>query len=220
MRIVDVLGSFDQKIAINLNVCKTSEKLIHELVGSAQEWIALSEAASETRTSIDPSKMNAKFINHYSLPAFDKDRSPTIDEASTIRSNKQLVANPCVLLSKLNPRIPRIWNVPTAGANSYCSTEFVVLEPRQWSTSGLWGALSHPKVLEQISALVGGTSGSHQRVKPADLMNIAIPRLDSSGQTTLDAVTAIGARIEAARSESTILSSLRDTILPSLVSGD
>lgn len=61
----------------------------------------------------------------YSLPAFDNGAIPQIVDGCEIKSSKVEVPRDCVLLSKLNPRIPRIWRVRHDGSlPAFCSTEF------------------------------------------------------------------------------------------------
>jgi len=70
-------------------------------------------------------------VHHYSLPAFDLGQGPDICFGEAIKSNKTIVPDDCVLFSKLNPRIPRIWRINgSARLHSYCSTEFWPLVAR------------------------------------------------------------------------------------------
>ena len=49
-------------------------------------------------------------MEHYSIPAFDTDRNPAFEEASTIESGKYVVDTECILTSKLNPHFKRLWD--------------------------------------------------------------------------------------------------------------
>ena len=64
-----------------------------------------------------------------------------------------------------------------------------------------------------------GTSGSHQRVKPQEILDARVrdPKALSDAQREL--VTNLGMRAHAARLESQRLSALRDALLPELMSG-
>ena len=106
-------------------------------------------------------------VHHYSLPAFDVGAGPEIGPGETIKSNKTIVPDDCVLFSKLNPRIPRIWRVSGAAApHSYCSTEFWPLVAQGRSVDldyltqylGSYGFLGHPSITPASS------TNSHQRV--------------------------------------------------------
>ncbi|RQM35461.1 hypothetical protein TN91_04325 [Rhodococcus ruber] len=103
---------------------------------------------------------------------------------------------------------------------SFASTEFLVLEPKYSSTSVLWAALNQPVVGHQLESMVAGTSGSHQRVKPADILKVQVAdprRLDSA---IAERITNLARVVHNAREESETLAALRDTLLPRLMSGE
>jgi hypothetical protein len=82
-----------------------------------------------------------------------------------------------VLLSKINPRIPRVCVVPAAPWRLGCSTEFAVLRPTgdrldAWSLLLL---LRTEMVQAQVRTLTSGTSSSHNRIKDRDLTAIVVP---------------------------------------------
>lgn len=121
-------------------------------------------------------------VHHYSLPAFDAGAEPEIGPGDAIKSNKSIVPDDCVLFSKLNPRIPRIWRVNgVAPPHSYCSTEFWPLVARnsgvnldylaQYLSSA--GFLGHPNITPSSS------TNSHQRVdrKAFERFELPLPPL-------------------------------------------
>ena len=143
-----------------------------------------------------------------------------MDVPSDIKSNKFLLKTPRVLVSKLNPRIPRVWAVDQAtGLPGVASTEFLPLFPREISYQVLWSAVSCPSFGRRLEAQVAGTSGSHQRVRPDDLMATEIndPRLLPTATTEL--INSLVSTSIQARCESMTLAELRDTLLPALMSG-
>ncbi|HUL15353.1 MAG TPA: N-6 DNA methylase [Terriglobales bacterium] len=81
-----------------------------------------------------------------------------------------------VLLSRINPRIPRVVVVPDLGRPVVCSTEFEVMRPRKGVDAYMiaYLLLSRP-AQAQIQSLTSGTSASHNRVKPDDLARISLP---------------------------------------------
>ena len=81
-----------------------------------------------------------------------------------------------VLLSRINPRIPRALVVPDLGQPILCSTEFEVMRPKQGVDPYMiaYLLLSHP-VQAQIQSLTSGTSASHNRVKTRDLAQVSLP---------------------------------------------
>jgi type I restriction enzyme S subunit len=66
---------------------------------------------------------------------------------------------------------------------------------------------------------VAGTSGSHQRVRPDDLLNTPIGNPRDVHARTAALVTGLGLRAQGARCESFKLAATRDALLPALMSG-
>jgi SAM-dependent methyltransferase len=84
-----------------------------------------------------------------------------------------------VLLSRINPRIPRALVVPDLGQRTLCSSEFEVMRPKPGVDPYMiaYLLLSQP-AQAQIQSLTSGTSASHNRVKTKELaqVTLAIPR--------------------------------------------
>lgn len=80
-----------------------------------------------------------------------------------------------VLLSKINPHIPRVCVVPETDYPVTCSTEFEILEPRDVDAYLLAATLVSPAVQTQIECLTSGTSSSHNRIKDTELAEVLIP---------------------------------------------
>jgi type I restriction-modification system DNA methylase subunit len=92
-----------------------------------------------------------------------------------------------IIISRLNPRIPRVLVVPNLGRPLICSTEFEVLRPRKNVPAyALSYLLLHPIVQEQIHTLTAGTSASHSRVKPERIREIRLPWPDNEAQEAFD----------------------------------
>lgn len=214
--IAEVLGALDDKIAANRKLITTIDELMMSLVENLTPDAVLSQLASLRRAPIQPAVMPPT-VSHYSLPRFDESALPGHEANESIKSGKFSFDHPAVLLSKLNPRFPRIWNVPTPEPNAVASTEFLVLEPKSISTATLWALLSTARAREYLQEHVAGTTGSHQRFKPGDAMTMPMPsRISPELERTL---TGLGDRAVAARYESQTLASLRDTLLPALMDG-
>ncbi len=181
------------------------------------------EFATLSRDGINPGDSPDETFDHFSIPAFDEGRSPKSELGSTIKSNKFFVPPDAVLLSKLNPRIPRIW-LPVVRDNyrAICSTEFLVTLPRIGiSREFLYSFLSNAAFVDVFETLVTGTSGSHQRVKPEGLlaMDVVIP-VEPVIHQFAKVMRPLLVRVDRARDESTALAALRDSLLPKLISGE
>ncbi|WP_113716652.1 restriction endonuclease subunit S [Arthrobacter dokdonensis] len=218
--IAEVLGALDDKIAANTKLADTATGLMTTLLTAYPATVPISEIVEHRKTSTNPESMPVDKVAHFSLPAFDVDQSPEFCEPSTIKSNKFLIERPSVLISKLNPRFPRVWDVATMpDIPSLASTEFLVLEPKQVSTAVIWAMLSQPSFSASLETQVAGTSSSHQRVRPSDLLATLVPSPSSIPISVLAQVTAIGARVATTRAENRTLGATRDALLPQLMSG-
>lgn len=217
--IADVLGALDDKIANNEDLSHSAESLMVALVSELPLTARLHQLASQSTDTVRTDEMKMNWVAHFSIPAYDADTLPVQEPGSSIKSSKFRVSNPSVLISKLNPRFPRIWNVPNPEAHSVASTEFIVLEPRSLPTSALWAVLATRGVSDYLAERVSGTSGSHQRVRPRDLMDTPVPDRTAFGEDLVRSLKYLGRTAAGARRESRTLTELRDTLLPALMDG-
>lgn len=218
--IAEVLGALDDKIAANLRLVKSSESFAVASLSTVTKTVPLGEVANLLKRTVNPASLGTSFVEHYSLPAFDQSGMPARESPAEIKSNKFLLDRPVVLLSKLNPRFPRVWNVSDLGDwPALSSTEFLVLEPSVSTNGVLWAAISQPEFASALGAKVSGTSGSHQRVKPADALATFVidPRALSDDRANV--VTNCLDIAFAARQENLTLAATRDALLPQLMSG-
>ena len=108
----------------------------------------------------------------------------TIEEGGAILSAKTTVPGPeCVLFSKLNPVTKRVWwPQPGDAGMAMCSPEFLVLMPRDdVPTSYLYAVTSSDeRFYGQILGHTTGTTGSRQRVRPANATkcHIVLPPIE------------------------------------------
>jgi len=124
------------------------------------------------------------------------------------------------LFAKLNPRIPRIWNVVhVPDEMSLASTEFVVLRPEGIDTSALWSAVRQRDVSDTLRRQVAGTSGSHQRIQPRDLLDVRVRDVRRLSTAVAEMIATLGELCHARRAESARLATWRDAVLPLLMSG-
>lgn len=192
--------------------------------GQPQGWelATPAELAVHCKGSINPLAHPGVEFEHYSLPAFDSGQEPAINRGADIKSSKTPVPEGAVLLSKLNPEIPRIWLPnPPSGRQQIASTEFLIFQPLPGVGRGLLYCLFRDPTFRQILAgMVTGTSKSHQRISPPALMKT--PFLIGSGE----AFGAFGEfaepllqRVLSLRAENRTLAETRDYLLPRLMSG-
>jgi type I restriction enzyme S subunit len=214
-----VLGALDDKIAANERAVHVAEALMLAAVESVPESTRLSELAGQLTSSRKPEDF-ADCVAHFSLPAFDGGAVPEIVNGRTVKSNKFELSEPCVLFAKLNPRIPRIWNVCRLPEEmSLASTEFVVLAPIDVDTSVLWATLCQPSISEELRQKVAGTSGSHQRIRPQELLGVQVRDVRKLDGNLASLVADLGQVCYESRKESRDLARTRDELLPLLMSG-
>lgn len=187
-------------------------------------WHVLSfeDVASQQKEVVKPEDFPNDMFFHYSIPAFDAGKMPVCELGGSIRSNKSVVHDGVVLISKLNPHIPRVWNIGEAGVSAVCSTEFTVWEAKEPANGAFLYCLASLDVFsEALCQLVTGTSNSHQRVKSEQFKGI---RVFSAAEGLISGFSMAAAGIlgsaDKRRIESADLSRIRDVLLPKLVSGE
>lgn len=218
--IAEVLGALDDKIAANHRTVRIASSLCLALAATGPRRTPLSSLATLARVMLHPASLGDGVVSLFSLPAFDSGARPEVATATAIKSGKFVVEGPSVLLSKLNPRIPRVWDVPRLpGGVSLASTEFLVLRPLTGSSTALWAALGQLEFLSTLQAQVAGTSGSHQRVRPDAVMSAPVADPNSVSADARETLTSLGEQMWQLRQESQKLREARDELLPLLMSG-
>lgn len=181
----------------------------------------VADVSDFSRSSTNPGDFPDETFDHYSLPAFDEGRTPKAEFGSAIMSNKLVVTRNSVLLSKLNPHIPRVW-LPDLHATrrSICSTEFIVASARPgYSREFLFSLFTSAAFATTYGTLVTGTTGSHQRIRPESVleMRIVIPP-PSISEAFKSVAKPMFDQINRNIDQSRTLATLRDTLLPKLLS--
>jgi len=182
----------------------------------------LDRLAVQRKDSISPLTEPGRIFELYSLPAFDSGQEPALDCGASIKSNKTLVPPGTLLLSKLNPEIPRVW-IPndTTEAAQIASTEFLVFEPELPASRALLFCLFRSRTFrDKMCGMVTGTSKSHQRVSPKSLLALdVLCGTEAVFKAFEEFVSPIFERILANRAQSRSLFQTRHLLLPKLMSG-
>ncbi|MCY4164599.1 MAG: restriction endonuclease subunit S [Gammaproteobacteria bacterium] len=183
----------------------------------------LDDLASHYRATLSPSARPNRIYEHYSIPAYDAGNEPSIDLGSSIKSNKTIVPKGAILLSKINPENKRVWLPnPSEDAPQVASTEFLALKPLAPATrSVLYCLFKSLGFRTKMTALVTGTSRSHQRVPPKSLLVCDVLAANSKMLALFDEkVVPMMTRLLTNRRESRKLAQTRDILLPKLMSGE
>jgi type I restriction enzyme S subunit len=230
--IAEVLNSLDDKIDLLYRQNKTLEQLAETLfrqwfVEEAEEgWeeMIIRDIADHYKESINPSKSPDIIFHHFSLPAFDEGKNPKAEIGKCILSNKYKVVPNSILVSKLNPRFPRIWELygNDVPENAICSTEFQIIKPKDSSLFGLiYCFLKSNQVTQELANAAGGTSGSHQRVNPDDIFNLSFPMPPKELVEEFDSLTKeYFQKMKSNTQQIRTLNQIRDTLLPKMMSGE
>ena len=243
-RIAFILSSLDDKIELNRKInanleaqaqalfkswfvdfepFRDGEFVESELGRIPKGWkvVSLDKIAEISKSSINPQKYSELLFEHYSIPSFDDGLKPEKQLGEDIKSNKFVIANKMTLFSKLNPRIKRVWYVDKLASNSICSTEFVPYKAKEDSKSSfVYGLINSQVFYDFVMSMVNGATGSHQRFHPEESMKFKIAYDADYVSKYCNLTSFILSQILNYRDESRRLASLRDTLLPRLMSGE
>ena len=139
------------------------------------ENLVMGEVATISGNGVQPSAMGTEPVSIFSLPSFDHGRVPETVGGTEVGSAKTKLGEPCVLVAKLNPHIPRVWRLDSLPERSYCSPEFYPLEPFHDVVD--LGYLYY-FVLTKMPLLAGavtGSTNSHKRLHREDFLRLQIP---------------------------------------------
>jgi len=240
--IASVLSSLDDKIDLLHRQNKTLEAMAETLFRqwfvparagephaggeeAQEDWEEkpLSSIAEHKKINIRPDQNKKTIYRHYSIPAFDDGKHPIKELGSEIKSNKYQVFANSILISKLNPRFPRVWAISDLLAkNSICSTEFQVVFPiKSEYYSFIYCFLKSKQVTDELIGAASGTSGSHQRVRPEDIFNLTFQMPTQQKIDDFNSITSENwKRVTNNMRQIRTLEKLRDTLLPKLMSGE
>jgi type I restriction enzyme S subunit len=243
-KIANILSSLDDKIEVNRRINEQLEELAQALFKSwfvdfepfkdgefveselgmiPKGWkvCELSDILYISKDSINPSKTPDNLFHHYSIPAYDNSKREEAQEGKAIMSNKFKVTNKTTLFSKLNPRIKRVWFIDNVKENAICSTEFVPYKAKNNElTYYVNGLINSDLFYNQALSIVNGATGSHQRFHPQDTLKFNIAFNESVAKEYSTIIEPVVSKILVNQQEITHLTTLRDTLLPKLMSGE
>ncbi len=179
----------------------------------------LSEIGRLSNRSITPA--SGTLYEHYSIPAFDENHYPSFEDGSSIESGKYVVEKDAVIVSKLNPQFPRVWNPLMLSDKAICSTEFLVLTPVARNGRAFLYRLMKSSVIEKAMITMATCStGSRKRVQPEACMSIkTVKPSDSVIDGFSSIISPLIEKQKECEMENAELKSLRDWLLPMLMNG-
>ena len=182
----------------------------------------LGDIAEMKTTVFNPLKNHDVVVEHYSIPAYDETHFPVFEKACGIKSNKYKISSDSILISKLNPDTKRIWRPLCVSNVPVCSTEFLVYEARDKRFRDfLFSVLDSKEFSDYLCSHVTGSTGSRQRAVPKDTLDFTV-RLPNEAiiKEFCDMVTPIYDLIASNELENQKLKTMRDRLLPRLMSGE
>ena len=236
LKIASVLWNIDEKIRINEKINKNLQLQAQTLftawfetfepfdgvVPDSWQQITLGDIAEIKTTSFNPQKNPDALIEHYSIPAFDENKYPVFEYGSGIKSNKYILSNNSVMISKLNPDTKRVWRPLCLSDLAVSSTEFIIFEPYNPKYKDyVYSVIDSQGFTDWMCSHTTGSTNSRQRTTPATTLNynLWMPD-DESIEKFLNAVTPMYDLISQNLCQNQELVSLRDSLLPKLMSGE
>lgn len=180
--------------------------------------IAIGKLCSTIKNTVNPQDHQNTLFNHYSIPIFDEGDIPEQILGAEIKSNKLVLDQPCILFSRLNPRIKRVWDLTHAdlGQESIGSTEwvpFLVNDDKVLDSRYLYWYLLSDRFITVARAGVQAATKSRERVKKERLFEVKIPLPPLEEQKRIAAVLDKAAALRTKRQQA--LAKL-DTLLQSV----
>jgi type I restriction enzyme S subunit len=140
------------------------------------DWLVAEERGTST-----PALLGVEEVFHYSIPVFDAIGDGQLESPDDIGSGKLLLSGGEILVSKLNPRKPRVVTAASHTAPMMASTEFIALRPgpdvepaflRYW--------LGSERLRQELDGATMSVTRSQQRVRPEVLTKrwVAFPTRD------------------------------------------
>ena len=179
----------------------------------------LSHITDVSNEQLNPMETPDKDFKHYSIPAFDTSGTYKIEKGVEIRSNKFIVLETDLLVSKLNPWFSRVIYA-TDDSDLISSTEFVVWRTKNNATKNYMYMIARDaSFVTFCTQNASGTSNSHKRINPTVMMKYQIVYNEAIANlfgNTIDPTIKMYAKNQI---ENNNLSELRDWLLPMLMNG-
>lgn len=197
----------------------TYNKTLNRNIPADWEVKRLGDLVSVSKESLNPQNYPEKQFKHFSIPSFDDNGSYSLEYGKDIFSNKFIVNNNHVLISKLNPWKNRaVWCDENDDAIG--STEFVTLLPRKLENKAfVFSIVKSDSFIEYCSDAATGTSHSHRRVSPDIMMKFPIAYDEKTVIKFNAQVTPLFKKQLVNTKQIEALTTQRNTLLPLLMTG-
>ncbi|HCT3316451.1 hypothetical protein ACL1HT_06335 [Corynebacterium striatum] len=213
------LRALDDKITANVRVLATANELVKNLYTAIPKSSnhAIESIGELVKKNVKPEEMDESkaLINleHFDSKQIWISRHTQVPEATSAKSSF-LVGD--VLFGKLRPYFHKVGVAPIGG---YCSTDVLVVRPREDSYRGL--LLAAMSAEETVAIATQNSNGTRMpRAKWADIASCAIPDPDDPKSIELGKLMdVLIPKCNALIHENHVLARTRDELLPLLMSG-
>ena len=197
----------------------TYNKTLNRNIPVDWEVKCLGDLVRVSKESLNPQNYPEKQFKHFSIPSFDDNGSYSLEYGKDIFSNKFVVNNNHVLISKLNPWKNRaVWCDENDDAIG--STEFVTLLPHKLEDKAfVFSIVKSDSFIEYCSDAATGTSHSHRRVSPDIMMKFPIAYDEKTVAKFNAQVTPLFKKQLVNTKQIEALTTQRNTLLPLLMTG-
>ncbi|PEN47596.1 hypothetical protein CN540_28080 [Bacillus toyonensis] len=125
--------------------------------------------------TVNPLKKPDEWYELYSVPNFEFE-VPEILQGKDIASSKQVVEEGDILISKINPRINRVWIVGNYSEHlKIASSEWIVIRNSEISSKYLSYYFKTDKFRKLLCSQVTGIGGSLTRAQPKNVKGYKVP---------------------------------------------
>ncbi|WP_257478232.1 restriction endonuclease subunit S [Acidipropionibacterium jensenii] len=215
--IAEVLGALDDKIAANRKLATTADALVRALYDALPDEGGknLVDICDNVRSQVTPEGSGVAYVGLESIPRRQM-WLQQFGDSSAVNSAKNEFKAGDVLFGKLRPYFHKVTSAPLPGI---CSTDILVLRPRNNDLAGLvLAAATSDSVISETSAASEGTRMPRTKWGILGRCQIRWPGEECATRFSQTVVT-IRDAIEASARESQTLAELRDTLLPALMDG-
>lgn len=218
--IAEVLSALDDKIAANTTLSISADSLVRamydDITATATETISVDEIVSNSRETVSPDLIgeNVPYIGLEHVPR----RLMWSSEAGSSDSVTSLKAQfrpGDILFGKLRPYFHKVMTAIEPGV---CSTDILVLRSNPEISGFALAALSSDAVIEQATASSEGTRMPRASWKDLAKIEVPWPGHDDAARFSQSVESLRSASI-AVLTENRTLASIRDALLPQLMSG-
>lgn len=181
--------------------------------------ICISDLMILGEEKMNPQDYPSEMFCHYSIPSYDKYGIYLEEKGNDIKSEKYVVKNSDILVSKLNPRFNRVI-IPLENRNTISSTEFVIWRCDSKSIRNfLFAVAKSDEFINYCISNATGTSNSHKRIDPTLMTEFPV-------YANMEYINLFGENIGLLvekylknKEENLVLEHTIDTLVPLFVSG-